>query len=172
MTTLRFIPIFEDELFIKACSEYQSIWNSDGPSIVQAYKEITGLTLEEDRIAVLVYEGVSFSGRNQSDAMKLRASYEYDVKKGTLIHELGHRLTFAIQNDSSEEEHRFLNLFLYDVWQSIYGKDFADMMVAVESRRTDMYKRAWEYALAMDFNERQKILYETLSPEKRKKVYK
>lgn len=164
MTKIRFIPIFEDEKFIDACSEYDLIWNNDGVSILDTFKEIAGLELNEDRIAALVYEGVSFSGRDQYDAMKLRASYDKDVKKGTLIHELGHRLTFNIKTvNSSEDEHKFLNLFLYDVWERLYGKDFATKMVEVESNRTDMYKRAWEYALNIDFAQRQEQLHRKLA---------
>lgn len=163
MTTIRFIPIFEDEEFIAACHDYDEIWKSDGQNILVTFTEVTGLELREARIAALVYEGMSFSGRDRFDAMKLRASYEYDVKKGTLVHELGHRLTFKINHPTSEDAHEFLNLFLYDVWERLYGKEFADKMVLIESSRTKMYKSAWEYALGMDFNQRQEKLHNTRS---------
>lgn len=162
MTTLRFIPIFEDKKFLDACTQYDIIWKNDGASILETFKEIIGLELQEERIAALVYEGMSFSGRDQNDTMKLRASYTDDVKKGTLIHELGHRLVFDIKTQSSEEEHKFLNLFLYDVWDNLYGKEFAASMVEVESERNDMYRRAWKYALSMNYDQRQKLLHEKL----------
>lgn len=163
MTTLRFIPIFEDEVFLAACTEYTTIWETDGPAILQAFIDITGRALQEDRIAALVYEGMSFSGRSQNDIMRLRASYNFDVKKGTLIHELGHRLFFDVTLGSSEQEHLFLNLFLYDVWERLYGKAYADTLVAVESGRSEMYRRAWEQALTLSFPERQARLKEILT---------
>ncbi len=55
-----------------------------------------------------------------------------------------------------------LYLFLYDVWHELYGKDFADRMVEVESERSDMYKNAWAQALNLSFNQRQEQLLEKL----------
>jgi len=163
MTTLHFIPIFEDQKFVDACNEYAEIWEKNRSSILETFKEIAGLELHEDRIAVLVYEGVSFSGRDQNDVMKLRASYDNDTKKGTLIHELGHRLIFDLPTHSPEEEHELLNLFLYDVWEKLYGKDFAAKMVEIESKRSDMYKNAWKLALNLDFNQRQEQFQKKLT---------
>ena len=85
------------------------------------------------------------------------------MKKGTLIHELAHRLTFHIHNNSSEEEHNFFNLFLFDVWVDLCGKEFARKMVQTEGERTDMYKRARKQALKMSFDERQEELHNKLS---------
>lgn len=163
MTTLRFIPIFEDEKYVTACEEYETIWTVDSKKILSAFTNIAGLDLEEERIAVVVYEGVSFSGRAPNDVMKLRASYELDVKKATLIHELAHRLLFNYKTDSSEEEHKLLYLFLFDVWEQLYGLDFADRMVEVESSRTEMYKSAWGFALSMNQEQRQELLRDKLS---------
>lgn len=157
MINIRFIPIFEDEKFVTATNEYTEIWTSDGQKILHSLELISNLKLREDRIAVLVYEGVSFSGRESNDAMKLRASYNKDVKKGTLIHELSHRLLFDTKIRTSEDGHKLLNLFLYDVWNNLYGKDFSDMMVDVESERSEMYKKAWKYALSMNSSERKDL---------------
>lgn len=154
MIELRFIPIFKDQAFTIACTEYERIWAEDGERIVATLEKYTGFTLNEERIAALVYEGPSFSGRNEHDAMKLRASYYHDTKKGTLVHELAHRLTFHIDHEDSEACHRFLFLFLYDVWEELYGTAFADANVAIESARSDMYQRAWEFALELSPSER------------------
>ncbi len=163
MTMLRFIPIFEEEEFIVACSEYEDIWKSESDSILEAIKDFTGLGLEESRIAVVVYEGVSFSGRGPNDIMKLRASYDKDVKKATLIHELSHRLLFRFKTESSEEEHKLLYLFLFDVWDHLYGIDYANRMVDIESGRTNIYKAAWDYALSMNQEKRQELLRDKLN---------
>lgn len=163
MTKLRFIPIFEDEKYLNACKEYEEIWTNDGSRIITALKEVTGRDFEESRVAAVVYSDKSFSGRNKYDAMKLRARYDYDVKQATLVHELGHRLMFDIHNESSEEEHKFLYLFLFDVWEQLYGLDFAKRMTEVESSRTEMYKSAWEFALSMSKEQRQELLRDKLS---------
>jgi hypothetical protein len=49
-----------------------------------------------------------------------------------------------------------LFLFLYDVWEMLGGRDFADAQVKVESARTGIYDyaAAWKWALAMSKDER------------------
>jgi hypothetical protein len=44
------------------------------------------------------------------------------------------------------DEHRVLFLFLYDVWEKLDGKGFADEQVEVEKRRRGVYdyEAAWE----------------------------
>ena len=68
--------------------------------------------------------------------MMLRASYPPDVKKATLVHELGHRMNGQLRRRPRDiDEHRILFLYLYDVWESLYGKEFADQQVVIESGR-------------------------------------
>ena len=89
--------------------------------------------------------------------MKLRASYPEDVKKATLLHELGHRLISQLTNRPKEiDEHRVLFLYLYEVWTNLYGSRFADDMVEVEKKRRGRYdyESAWMWALAMSKGER------------------
>ena len=49
-----------------------------------------------------------------------------------------------------------LFLFLYEAWESLWGKAFADEQVKVESGRTGLYdyKTAWKWALSMSKGER------------------
>ena len=58
----------------------------------------------------------------------------------------------------SWDEHRVLFLVLYDVWEHLYGKGYADKQVEVEKRRQGRYdyKTAWEWALAQSQEERAK----------------
>jgi hypothetical protein len=53
-----------------------------------------------------------------------------------------------------EEEHGPHFLWIYDVWQTLYGKEFADAQVAVEKRRGGPYPKAWDEALALTREER------------------
>jgi hypothetical protein len=49
-----------------------------------------------------------------------------------------------------------LFLVLYDIWEKLYGKEFADKMVDVEEQRKGIYdyEAAWKWALAMTKEER------------------
>ena len=116
----------------------------------------SGLAFLENHVNVIVFEGVSQSGGG-SRPMYLRASYPADVKKATLVHELGHRLIAQLTIRPADlDEHRVLDLFLYDVWESLWGKAFADQQVIVESGRTGLYDyaAAWRWALSLSKVER------------------
>jgi hypothetical protein len=53
------------------------------------------------------------------------------------------------------DDHRLLDLFLYDVWTDLYGQAFADRMVSIERRIGPAYEAAWTWALAMTREQRQ-----------------
>jgi hypothetical protein len=150
---LSFSP--EAEQFAAATKEYQALWDIEGKRMVEAMEKISGVKFAEHNIQAIVYEGVSSSGFGDKP-MKLRASYPADVKKATLIHELGHRLLVRIPKTKEIDEHRALFLVLYDIWDSLYGKDFADRMVEVEKKRKGIYdyQSAWKWALSMSKEER------------------
>jgi hypothetical protein len=147
---LEFVP--ESETFASAVGEYERIWAADAARIVQTMQEVSGLAFTDTAITAIVYEGVSSSGFRDTP-MRLRASYPVDTKRATLIHELGHRLQSPLFR-REDEEHGPLFLWLYDVWVSLYGQDFADAQVAVEKRRRGPYPRAWDEALTLSPKER------------------
>ncbi len=142
----------ESESFAAATEEYRAIWTAEGERIVMAMERATGLRFERGPIRAIVYEGVSYSGYG-SAPMRLRASYPYATKQATLAHELGHRL---IGNPRKTDDHPILFLFLYDVWVELWGKEFADEQVAVESKRRGLYdyEGAWRRALSIPAEER------------------
>jgi hypothetical protein len=152
---IEFEPESATEAFIKASADYDAIWKAEGIRTIEAMESVTGITFEERRIKAIVYEGVSFSGGGDRP-MRLRASYPPDVKKGTLVHELLHRMLSRVKPTNEIDEHRKLFLVLYDIWVVLYGKDFADQNVAVESRRKGLYdyESAWKWALTMSAEER------------------
>jgi hypothetical protein len=119
-------------------------------------EQVSGLKFQETDIQVIVYEGVSNSGFKERP-MRLRASYPEDVKKATLVHELGHRLNSQLTSRPKDiDEHRILFLTLYEMWTKLYGKNFADEMVEVEKKRKGLYdyESAWKWALSMNEGER------------------
>lgn len=168
--TITFRPESDDPKLVEATKEYQEIWQTDGEKIVSVMTKISGLEFQDNHIKAIVYEGVSRSGRNVNMPMRLRASYPLEVKKGTLIHELGHRLLFPIVDPAKEnlqfdetnkdlDSHQILFLILYEVWTELYGKEFADKNVEIESRRKGIYdyEKAWCWALNLEKDERAEI---------------
>lgn len=140
--------------FEAATVEYQNIWANEGIRIIQVMESITGLRVESSTIHVIVHEGISASGY-KSKPMMLRASYDPQTKRGTLVHELSHRL-LSDYVDKDFDDHPVIFLFLYDVWTDLWGKQFADRQVAIESERTGHYDYAgaWQDALALTRQQR------------------
>ena len=147
---LEFVP--ESETFAAAVGEYERIWAADAARIVRTMEEVSGLTFTDTAVTAIVFEGVSSSGYRDTP-MRLRASYPFDTKKATLIHELGHRLQSPLFRQE-DEEHGPLFLWLYDTWVRLYGKEFADAQVIVEKRRRGPYTRAWDEALSLSAKQR------------------
>ena len=120
-------------------------------------ESVSGLKFTERDVRVIVYEGVSWSGYRDKP-MKLRASYPTEIKKATLVHEVGHRLIVPIRIPKGKEidEHKALFLILYDIWEKLYGRDFADHAVEVEKKRKGIYdyESAWQWALSLSKEER------------------
>ncbi len=154
MINLTFAPI--DDTFIPAADEYDRIWRADGKRIALAIENATRLKFKETSVAVTVFEGVS-----RSNPMQLRASYDANTKKATLVHELLHRISeeYMLKLPIKGEDltlglHKQIDLLLYDVWIELYGREFADTQVQNESSRTPTYKEAWKWALSLSPGER------------------
>ena len=160
MTNIDFVPENSSLELIKATKEYQKIWKKEGKRIIGKMEAISGLNFGEKEIKAIVFEGVSHSGRANVSPMKLRASYQNDLKKAALIHELGHRLLSGHGVKSKGlSSHQILYLILYDIWRDLYGKEFADQQVEIESRRKNPvapYRESWQWALSKSRVERKK----------------
>jgi len=111
--TLTFASQNKNQAFDTATDEYRRIWAAEGGRIIEAMERISTLRFPEKRVHVEIYEGTSFAGlRMNKDGIpvgtngpvRMRASYPGDVKKGTLIHELGHRNECSAQEEA--EGHR------------------------------------------------------------------
>ena len=140
--------------FEDATAEYEAIWSAEGPRIAEALERISGMTFAVAAVEVTVMEGPSWAG---SDRMGMRASYPPDTKRATLAHELGHILIGETipeddRGEPVEDHHRVLFLFLYDVWVELWGREFADEQVGVESRRRGIvdYEGIWRETLRRD----------------------
>ena len=147
---IAFVPTADE--FADDAREYERLWAEEGERIVEAMERIAGVSFvkpayADTAITANIMEAGSNSGW-QERPMRLRASYPYDTKRATLVHELGHRLQGG-EVPPDAPEHPTLFLWVYDVWVDLWGQEFADEQVAVEKRRGERYVRAWDSALAL-----------------------
>lgn len=147
---VNFYPESDEKELMDASMEYKEIWQESGQRIIESYKQTTGFAFIEKQINAVICEKPSYS-----HPLILRASYQTDVKKGTLVHELGHRLLVgnnvapSVQGkDYSLNAHKQLFLVLFDVWRDLFGSEFAKKMVSVEKERGKIYEDAWDWALS------------------------
>ena len=128
--SIDFVSQHKNQNFDAATDEYRRIWAAEGSRVIEAMERITTRKFPEKHVDAAIYEGTSFSGRG-GRPMTLRASYTADVKKGTLVHELAHRMDAQLKNRPQDlDEHRLLFLYLYDFYENLYGREFADGQVA------------------------------------------
>jgi hypothetical protein len=156
LVSITFTPEKKNPKFDAAADEYRRIWADEGDRIIRAMEQVSKLKFPEKKIKAEIYEGPSNSGRG-STPMKMRSSYSPDVKKGALVHELGHRMNSQLRKRPSDlDEHRLLFLYLYEVWEQLYGKEFADREVAFEKTLKGLYdyETAWNWALSISREER------------------
>ncbi len=154
MLIINFYPDSDKKELTEAVEEYKKIWLDEADKIVESIKKVSGLSFVEKEINAIVFEG-----RPHSPPLSLKASYPHATKKASLIHELCHRLLDGNglslpRGQNSSLEHKNLDLILYDIWADLYGQQFADKQVALESKRVQLYKDAWDYALSFTKDER------------------
>jgi len=142
--------------FDEAAGEYRRIWAEEGERIAAALERTSGLVFPQSEIEALISQAppmMAYDGRT----LRLRASYSPAYKRATLVHELGHRLSFLLPRRDGLDDHRLLYLFLYDVWTDLYGESFALRMAGIESSIPGSYDyaAAWRWALSMTREERQ-----------------
>ena len=152
--SMTFTP--QDQTFSEAAEAYRRLWVDEGARIIEAMERGSRLTYLETHVNAVIFEGTSHSGVGNLP-MYLRASYSADVKKAVLVHEHGHRLIAQLRIRPAElDEHRVLFLFLYEVWESLWGKGLADEQVKFDSGLKGLYdyEAAWKWALSLSKEER------------------
>ena len=116
---INFYPEYDNPEFEIAAKEYAKIWREEGERIVKTIEEISGLKFKEKIINAIIFKKLS-----ASSPLRLQAGLSSEQKKGTLVHELCHRL--LIGNNIAFEKltmknafylisHRPVNLILYDI---------------------------------------------------------
>jgi hypothetical protein len=139
-----------------AARDYRSIWQQDGARIVAALEKRTCLRFPEAAVGALIGDDVSHSG-GPEHPMGLRASYDIDVKRATLVHELGHRHLWQLaQRLDDLDGHKTLYLVLDRVWADVWGEAFAAERIRGESawHASYDYAAAWSWARSLTLDER------------------
>ncbi len=135
----------------QAAETYRRIWNEYGQRIIEAFESRTCLRFAERSVTAVIADGVSHSG-GPAHPMQLRASYRDDMKKATLVHELGHRHLWQLAERPQElDGHQTLFLVLDLVWADIWGAEFALAGVEGESgwRAAYDYAATWAWARSL-----------------------
>jgi hypothetical protein len=159
---LEFIP--HTAAHESSAKAYRAIWAEFGATIVAALEARTCLKLSEPKIAAVIADATSHSG-GPEHPMGLRATYAEELKKATLVHELGHRHLWQLAERLADVDgHRTLYLILDGVWADVWGEEFAAARVRGESdwRSEYDYAAAWDWARALAPAERSRIWNELL----------
>ena len=139
-----------------AARAYGSIWRQDGARILAALEAHTCMRFPEAAVAAVVGDDVSHSG-GPEHPMGLRASYDLDVKRATLVHELAHRHLWQLTERLDDVDgHRTLYLILDRVWAEVWGEQFAAARVLGETawRASYDYAAAWDWARRLTVDQR------------------
>jgi len=136
---------------------YRAIWAEYGERIIAALERRTCLPSAEPYVSATVAEAVSNSG-GPEHAMRLRASYRRAVKQSTLVHELGHRHLWQLEERLEDiDGHMTLYLILDRVWADVWGEEFADERVLGEAEWDEDYEAAWAWAQSLGADERLRL---------------
>lgn len=148
-----------------AVRAYETIWDEYGERIAAALKTRTCLPFREAHVSAVIADAVSHSG-GPEHPMRLRATYAPEMKQSTLVHELGHRHLWQLEErPEAIDGHKVLYLVLDRVWADVWGKPFAEERVRDESGwRADYdYAAAWSWARALGPAERSRLWNELLA---------
>jgi hypothetical protein len=163
---INFYPERDNPEFEKAAEEYEKIWEKEGNKIIKTIEKISGLKFKEKIINAIIYNKISYSV-----PLKLQADISIEHKKGTLAHELCHRIvvgnhihvkTRKTYTGWNADIHKHIFLILHDILVELYGDNFAKEEVKFEislwnGKGISPYKTAWDWVLSMTKEERQKL---------------
>jgi hypothetical protein len=138
---------------------YHKIWDEFGERIIDAFETVTCLPFTERHVAAVVADDVSHSGGPQHP-MQLRGTYTRAMKQATLVHELGHRHLWQLNERlDGVDGHMTLYLVLDEVWAQVWGERFAMQRIAAESdwEASYDYERAWRWSRSLPRAERVRL---------------
>ncbi len=161
---INFYPSWDKPEYEEAAKEYAKIWEEEGRRITEAIEKVSRLKFREKVINAVTFGGISYS-----TPLRLQSNLSKEDKKGTIVHELCHRLLVGnniklkgkiTEKNFDLEAHRLVYLILYEIWTELYDEEFAKKQVELEKSISNDSKNAhwaaWDWALSMTKEERQK----------------
>ncbi|MDB5175794.1 MAG: hypothetical protein JWM81_652 [Candidatus Saccharibacteria bacterium] len=163
------------EMMLEA-NQYRRIWEQHQTAILEAFRALTGLEFQQHLITARVTRGSYGHAGLPGRAMILPGDFSsVELKTCTLVHELAHRLLGGnalgivalglVPNEDIPDpryqkfEHRHSYLFQKDVIERAFGAELAQICVRSEqSTNSADYKDAWDWAMSMDFSQRQRAV--------------
>jgi len=138
-------------------SVYRAIWEEYGEHVLNALETRTCMLFTEFSVSAIVADAISNSG-GPEHPMRLRRGYLRKEKQSTLVHELGHRHLWQLEERlEGIDGHMTLYLFLDRVWEDVWGKKFAEDRVRGESGWHSRYAAAWAWAHSLGPIERARL---------------
>ncbi|HUE88149.1 MAG TPA: hypothetical protein VMO26_18910 [Vicinamibacterales bacterium] len=160
--------------FIAADSDHSAFaeaargfWESDGVRIVKTMERVSGLRFRDSAITVIMSPRAASSGAGGISTSPLRLDIRYPIPM-SLIHELGHRLShqLLITDESAPrysrmpaelntghaglDGHKLLYLYLYEIWEHLYGIEVANRWREVERGWAELgfgfIRDAWDWS--------------------------
>lgn len=162
---LRFVaPDSQHSAFADAARLF---WQSDGARILETMELVSGLRFRDSAITVIMWPRAASSGAGGNSTSPLRVDIRYPILM-SLIHELGHRLSHQLMvmdesapqfsrlpaelntGHSGLDGHKLLYLYLYEVWERLYGTAVATRWRDIERGWADLgfgfIRDAWDWA--------------------------
>jgi hypothetical protein len=148
-------------------------WADDGARIVATMERVSGLRFQDTAITVIMRASAGSSGAGGDPTSPIRVDIRYPMPM-SLIHELGHRLSHQVLDAARNvglDGHKLLYLYLYDVWEELYGTAVADRWRDTERGWAELgfgfIKEAWDWADSLGRAGRAAKLRELVAAAKR-----
>jgi hypothetical protein len=163
---INFYPEYDNPEFEKAAKKYGKIWEEEGDKIIEVIEKISGLKFKEKIINAITYKYGSWAY-----PLSLQVDLPPKFKKCSIIHELCHRLVrgnnFETKKYTIKNTHKQIDLILFDILSTLYGEEIAKEEIEFEislwtGKGISPYKIAWDWALSMTKEERQKLWKKSL----------
>lgn len=153
MLKINFYPECDIPRFIEGVEEYKKIWQVDGEKITNTIESMSGFKFRAEEYNAIILDNKP----SASYPLILLSSYPFEKKQSTMVHELAHKVLPRndIMKQSELENHKVLNLILYEIWTELYGIEFSNNAVKGEATWSDTYKDAWNWAMSLSKEERE-----------------
>lgn len=156
MLTVFFESSSNEKAMYQAAESYRILWKDNGEKIVKSIEEISHIAFTTSSISFRIVNGPS-----RSHPPELRGNQGSFAKKEAITHELCHILlrdnnlkAKQFNTSLSLGIHMVIDLILYDIFTDVWGQKFAREAVRLESKHSQVYRKAWKWATGFSKEQR------------------